>query len=165
MRQKILEMASEQLDDVAIEHLELVDGHVQIIDLPESAISLTKLAADANPMRGAVKPGTEPGLESSDYFGPEYGATASGVHAMIIEMDPETMDLKILKYVIVHDCGDVINPLILDGQIHGGVIQGIGNAFYEKLAYSEEGQLAQWLVYGLSAAHVDGSAASWRLTM
>ena len=60
---------------------------------------------------------------------------------MIIEMDPETMELEILKYVIVHDCGNVINPLILDGQIHGGVAQGIGDAFYEKLAYDPEGQL------------------------
>ncbi|MDJ0754599.1 MAG: molybdopterin-dependent oxidoreductase, partial [Ardenticatenaceae bacterium] len=85
--------------------------------------------------------GTEPGLESSNYFGPKYGATASGVHAMIIELDPETFDLEIKKYVVVHDCGAVINPLILDGQIHGGVAQGIGNAFYEKLAYDENGQL------------------------
>ncbi len=123
------------------EHLELVDGHVQIKDAPESAIPLAQLAQKANPMRGAVKPGTEPGLESSNYFGPEYGATASGVHAMIIEIDPETMALDILRYVIVHDCGEVINPLILDGQIHGGVAQGIGNAFYEKLSYSPEGQL------------------------
>jgi CO/xanthine dehydrogenase Mo-binding subunit len=95
----------------------------------------------ANPMRGAVTPGTEPGLESSDYFGPKYGATASGVHAMVIEIDPETMAIEILKYVIVHDCGNVINPLILDGQIHGGVTQGIGNAYFEKLAYDAEGQL------------------------
>ena len=85
-------------------------------------------------MRGAVKPGSEPGLESSDYFGPEYGATASGVHAMIIEMDPETMDLEILKYVIVHDCGNVINPLILDGQIHGGVAPGHRQCLLRKIS-------------------------------
>ncbi len=60
---------------------------------------------------------------------------------MIIELDPETLALQILRYVIVHDCGNVINPLILDGQIHGGVAQGIGNAFYEKLSYSSDGQL------------------------
>ena len=141
VRQKILKLASRELDNIAIEHLELVNGHAQIKDTPASAIPLGKLAQQANPMRGAVKPGTEPGLESSNYFGPEYGATASGVHAMIIEIDPETMELQILRYVIVHDCGEVINPLILDGQIHGGVAQGIGNAFYEKLSYSPEGQL------------------------
>ncbi len=141
VRQKILKFASAHLDNVSTELLELVDGHVQIKDVPESAIPLQQLAQMANPMRGAVEPGTEPGLESSDYFGPKYGATANGAHAMIVEIDVETLALKILKYVIVHDCGEVINPLILDGQIHGGVAQGIGNAFYEKLSFSEDGQL------------------------
>ncbi|MCB8987894.1 MAG: xanthine dehydrogenase family protein molybdopterin-binding subunit [Ardenticatenaceae bacterium] len=141
VRRKILKLASSELDNVDVEHLELVDGRVQIKDTPQSALPLGDLAQKANPMRGAVQPGTEPGLESSNYFGPQYGATASGMHAMIIEIDPETMELHILRYVIVHDCGEVINPLILDGQIHGGVAQGIGNAFYEKLSYSPEGQL------------------------
>jgi CO/xanthine dehydrogenase Mo-binding subunit len=141
VRSKILQLASNQLDNVAEEHLELVGGRVQIKGTPESAISLGELAKQANPMRGAVEPGTEPGLESSNYFGPKYGATAYGAHAMIIELDPETMDVKILRYAVVHDCGNVINPLILDGQIHGGVAQGIGNAFYEKLSYSDDGQL------------------------
>ena len=59
----------------------------------------------------------------------------------IIEMDPKTFELKILKYVVVHDCGTVINPMILAGQIHGGVAQGIGNAFYEKLVFDDQGQL------------------------
>ncbi|MEM7532091.1 MAG: xanthine dehydrogenase family protein molybdopterin-binding subunit [Chloroflexota bacterium] len=140
VRGKILKLASDLLE-AAEEDLELGEGKVQVKGVPESAISLGQLAQQANPMRGAVQPGTEPGLESSNYFGPKYGATASGVHAMIIELDPETMDLAIQKYIIVHDCGTVINPLILDGQIHGGVAQGIGNAFYEKLAYDENAQL------------------------
>ena len=89
--------------------------------------------------RGA--PGTEPGLEATSYFGPQRGATANGAHAMIVEVDPETMMLEIKKYVVVHDCGTVINPLILEGQIHGGVAQGIGNAFYEQLVFDEQGQL------------------------
>jgi aerobic carbon-monoxide dehydrogenase large subunit len=69
------------------------------------------------------------------------GATSNGVHAAIIEVDPQTFDLRILKYVVVHDCGTVINPMILAGQIHGGVAQGIGNAFYEKLSFDDQGQL------------------------
>ncbi|NLF64971.1 MAG: xanthine dehydrogenase family protein molybdopterin-binding subunit [Chloroflexi bacterium] len=141
VREKILRLASHRLDDVPEDHLELVEGTVRIRGVPESAIPLGELAQQANPMRGAVQPGTEPGLEATNYFGPKYGATASGVHAMIIEMDPETMALRILRYVVVHDCGNVINPLILDGQIHGGVAQGIGNAFYEKLSFSDDGQL------------------------
>jgi len=92
-------------------------------------------------MRGAVRPGTEPGLESTQYFGPPGGATASGVHAVILAVDPQTFALEVLKYVVVHDCGNIINPLILAGQIHGGVAQGIGNAFYEQLVFDEDGQL------------------------
>jgi CO/xanthine dehydrogenase Mo-binding subunit len=140
VRKKILKMASEELE-VAEEDLELVDGKVQVKGVPESAIDLATLAARANPLRGAVKPGTEPGLEATAYFGPERGATASGVHAMILEVDPETAMVTIHKYVVVHDCGKVINPLILDGQIRGGVAQGIGNAFYEKVIYDKNGQL------------------------
>ena len=95
----------------------------------------------ANPLRGAVQPGTEPGLGATAYFGPAKGATAAGAHAMVVEIDPATMELRILKYVVVHDCGTVINPLIVAGQIQGGVAQGIGNAFYERLAFDEQGQL------------------------
>ena len=140
VRQKILKLASDQLE-AAEDDLEIVDGQVRVKGVPQRAIALGQLAQDANPLRGAVKPGTEPGLEASNYFGPERGATASGAHAMIVEVDPETLDVKVLKYVVVHDCGNVINPLILDGQVQGGVAQGLGNAFYEQLVFDENGQL------------------------
>jgi carbon-monoxide dehydrogenase large subunit len=140
VREKILKLAADQLE-AAEADLELVDGKVQVRGVPAKSIDLGQLARTANPMRGAVTPGTEPGLEATCYFGPEYGTTASGVHAMIVELDRETFDVKILKYVVVHDCGTVINPLVLEGQIVGGVAQGIGNAFYEKLVYDSEGQL------------------------
>ena len=140
VRTKIFKLASEHFN-APEEELEIEDGMVRVQDVPRMSISLGELADKANPMRGAVKPGTEPGLEATNYFGPERGTTASGIHAMIIEVDPETMQIDIQKYVVIHDCGKVINPLILDGQIHGGVAQGIGNAFYERLAYDENGQL------------------------
>jgi len=140
VRKKILKLASEHFN-APEDELELGDGMVKVQDLPRMSISLGELAGKANPMRGAVKPGTEPGLEATSYFGPERGATASGIHAMIVEVNPETLQIQIQKYLVVHDCGKVINPLILDGQIHGGVAQGIGNAFYERLAYDENGQL------------------------
>ncbi len=117
------------------------DGKVQVRGVPAKSLDLGQLARQANPMRGAVVPGTEPGLEATCYFGPAYGTTASGVHAMVVELDRETFDVKILKYVVVHDCGTVINPLVLEGQIVGGVAQGIGNAFYEKIVYDRDGQL------------------------
>jgi carbon-monoxide dehydrogenase large subunit len=140
VRQKIMRLAAEHFE-CAEEDLEIADGAVCVVGVPGQAVKLGALALKANPMRGAVRPGTEPGLESTQYFGPPRGATASGVHAMIVEVDPQTFMLKVLKYVVVHDCGNIINPLILAGQIHGGVAQGIGNAFYEQLVFDENGQL------------------------
>jgi aerobic carbon-monoxide dehydrogenase large subunit len=140
VRKKALKLASD-LFECAEEDLVLEGGKVSIVGIPEKFVMLGDLARQANPMRGAVQPGTEPGLESTQYFGPPRSTTANGVHAMIVEMDPRTFELKILKYVVVHDCGTVINPMILAGQIHGGVTQGIGNAFYEKLVFDDQGQL------------------------
>jgi len=140
VRHKVLKLASKILETPEAE-LELEDGTVRVADIPEKSISLGELALLANPLRGAVEPGTEPGLESTKYFGPEFGATAFGVHGMILEVDPETMMIKIRKYVTVEDCGTMLNPLVVEGQIHGGVSMGIGNAYYEKLHYDENGQL------------------------
>ncbi len=153
VRAKILKAASRELE-VAENDLEIVDGEVRVKGVPGKSLRLGELALLANPMRGAVEPGTEPGLEATDYFGPERGATAAGVHAMIVEVDPETFDVDIQRYVVVHDCGEVINPLILDGQIQGGVAQGIGNAFYEELVFSEDGQImnASFMDYLLPTA-------------
>ncbi len=140
VRAKILKLAGEVLE-ASEEDLTIEDGRVFVKGSPASAVSLGELASKANPLRGAVKPGTEPGLEATAYFGPSRGATASGVHAMIVEVDPETLMVEIKKYVVVHDCGRVINPMILEGQILGGVAHGIGNAFYERLEYDAGGQL------------------------
>jgi len=140
VRQKIMRLAAEHFE-CAEEDLEIADGEVSVVGIPGQAVKLGALALKANPMRGAVRPGTEPGLESTQYFGPPSGATASGAHAMIVEVDPQTFTLEAHKYVVVHDCGTVINPLILAGQIHGGVTQGIGNAFYEQLVFDDGGQL------------------------
>ncbi|WP_376091855.1 molybdopterin cofactor-binding domain-containing protein [Roseomonas sp. CCTCC AB2023176] len=140
VREKILRAASRHFEcdegDLILE-----DGKVGIAGVPGKSVPLGVLAAASNPMRGAVRAGTEPGLEATSYFGPEMGATAAGVHAMVIEVDGETMQPTILRYVVVHDCGTVLNPLILAGQIQGGVAQGIGNAFFEKLEWTEDGQL------------------------
>ena len=158
VRKKALKLASEAFE-CAEEDLVLADGKVSIAGIPEKFIRLGELAQRANPMRGAVKPGTEPGLESTQYFGPPSGSTANGVHAMIVEIDPETFQLQILKYVVVHDCGTVINPLILEGQIHGGVAQGIGNAFYRKVVVRRAGAAPECLARRLSLADVAGCAA------
>lgn len=153
VREKVVRLAAE-LFEAAPDDIVLADGRAFVRGSPARAMSLGELAQKANPLRGAVKPGTEPGLEATCYFGPERGSTANGVHAMIVEVDPETTMVRILRYVVAHDCGRVINPLIVEGQIHGGVALGIGNAFYEKLAYDANGQLtsASFMDYLLPTA-------------
>ncbi len=141
VRRKILALAAEELE-VSEEDLVLEGGRVMARGAPTHFLSLGDLAVKANPLRGAVKPGTRPGLEATEYFGPAGGSTASGVHALILEVDPETALVEILRYVVVHDCGRVIHPRIVEGQIHGGVAMGVGNAFYEELAFDQEGQLS-----------------------
>jgi carbon-monoxide dehydrogenase large subunit len=140
VRDKAVRLAAERLA-VTEEEIELAEGKARVRTDRARSIALGELAKLANPMRGAVKPGTEPGLEATRYFGPFRGATASGCHAMILEIDPETLQIDIKKYVVVHDCGRVINPMLVDGQVHGGVAQGIGNAYFEQLVYGENGQL------------------------
>jgi CO/xanthine dehydrogenase Mo-binding subunit len=153
VRTKVIEYAAAALE-AAPDDIELVEGTARVRARPESCISLGDLAVRANPLRGAVTPGTEPGLEATAYFGPERGTTASGVHAMLVEVDPETAMLKILRFLVVHDCGRVINPMIVEGQIVGGVAHGIGNSFYEQLHFDKAGQLlnASFMDYLLPTA-------------
>ena len=138
VREKILRHAAEALE-VDPDDLELVDGAARVKGAPDLSVDLGTLALAANPLRGAVEPGTEPGLEATSYFGPPYGTTANGTHALVVAVDPETAMVEILRYLVVHDCGTVINPTIVEGQIHGGVAAGIGNAFYEELVFDEFG--------------------------
>jgi carbon monoxide dehydrogenase subunit G len=139
VRDKIFTLASRLLE-APRDRLELADGRVRVRG-ENREIDLGTLAARANPLRGAVVPGTEPGLEATAYYGPDRGNTASGVHAMIVEVDPETAMVEIKKYAVVHDCGRLINPMLVEGQIQGGVAHGIGNAFYEQLMWDDNGQL------------------------
>jgi len=121
--------------------LELAEGFVRVAASPDKKIGIGDLASKANPMRGTFPPGAEPGLEAVAYYGPPYGATGSGAMAMIVDVDPETIKVKIDRLVMVHDVGTPINPMVVEGQVHGGIQMGIGNAFFEKIHYDETGQL------------------------
>jgi len=161
VREKALRIASEALE-VDVEDLELVDGHVRVVGSPATSIPIGVLATMSNPLRYAfdesariatqfASPGTtdrppvaageSPGLEGTDFYSPLRSTFANGMHAVEVEVDPETSDVRILRYSVVHDCGTLINPLIVEGQIMGGVAQGVGGALYEEMAYDEHGQL------------------------
>jgi len=123
------------------EEIELADGRVFVRGVPGRALPLGEVAQAANPLRFAMPEAWEgPGLEAVRYFAPPQGAFSNGVHACVVEVDVETAMLTISRYVVVHDCGRVINPLIVEGQIHGGVAQGLGGAFWENLAYDDQAQ-------------------------
>jgi carbon-monoxide dehydrogenase large subunit len=153
VKEKALTLAA-QLLDLPTDRLRISRGRVSVRDDESRGFTLAALASLANPLRGAVRPGTKPGLEATEYFGPDRGSTANGVHAMLVEVDPETAAVIIKRYVVVHDCGTIINPMLVDGQVHGGVAHGIGNAFYEQLIYDEQGQLlnASFMDYLLPTA-------------
>jgi CO/xanthine dehydrogenase Mo-binding subunit len=153
VRKKAFALASDLLG-MPVTALTLAEGRIAVAADPSRGFTLAELASRANPLRGAVKPGTKPGLEATEYFGPDRGSTASGVHAMLVEVDPEVATVVIKRYVVVHDCGTIINPMLVDGQIHGGVAHGIGNAFFEQLVYDTQGQLlnASFMDYLLPTA-------------
>ena len=92
-------------------------------------------------MARTLPPGVEPGLEATHFFEPSNFTYPFGAHICSVEVDPETGETKIEKYVAVDDCGNVINPLLVDGQIHGGIVQGLAQALYEEVVYNDDGQL------------------------
>ena len=103
----------------------------------------------------SIPPGFEPGLEATHFFEPSNFTFPFGCHIVSVEVDAETGEVKIDKYVAVDDCGNVINPMLVDGQIHGGLAQGIGQAMWEELIYNEDGQLVtgSFMDYALPKAH------------
>ncbi|MFQ5913741.1 MAG: aerobic carbon-monoxide dehydrogenase large subunit [Nitrospinota bacterium] len=140
VREKVLKLASEALE-APPESLILESGNVFVEGTPSRSLTLAEMTRLANPLRGAQKPDFEPGLEATRFYKPPHASFANGVHGVIVEVDAETGMLEIKKYVVVHDCGRMINPTVVHGQVQGGVAQGIGGAFYEKLVYDEYGTL------------------------
>ena len=137
VRSKAAELAAKKLEANPAD-LEFADGKVFVRGAPERAITLGELAVLAHPIRGLIE--REPGLEATKFFSPRQSVFSSGAHGAEVEIDPETGEIRILRYVIVHDCGTVINPMIVEGQIVGGLSNGIGSALYEEILHDENGQ-------------------------
>jgi len=162
VRRQAAELAARVLE-ADPEDIELADGKVGVVGSPAQGLAIGELAAMANPLRYAfgeesaetalltrrayasqevpLPDGTTPGLNAVEYFSPASGVFGFGMHAAVVEVDEATCDVRILEYVVGHDCGRIINPTIVEGQLYGGVAQGIGGALYERMAYDEDGQL------------------------
>jgi CO/xanthine dehydrogenase Mo-binding subunit len=151
VRDRALAAAAELLE-VSESDLELRDGSVSVAGTPAKSLSLGDIAKALRnpppkppsgwPVSGA-RPleGWEPGLEASGAFSPLTVTWANGVHAAIVEVDRDTGAVAVQRYVVVHDCGRVINPVVVEAQIVGGVVQGLGGALHERLVYDDFGQL------------------------
>jgi CO/xanthine dehydrogenase Mo-binding subunit len=161
VRDKALRIAADVLEADPAD-LEIADGVVQVKGTPGASVPLRTVAVLSNPLRYAfdeaakqatqfagapddskppIAPGEAPGLEHVDYYSPVRSTFASGAHAAVVEIDPATWEIEVVRYAVVHDCGNVVNPMIVEGQVHGGVAQGVGGALYERMAYDTDGQL------------------------
>jgi carbon-monoxide dehydrogenase large subunit len=140
IRDKALTIAAHQFE-VAPADLELADGVIRVRGVPDRSISLAQIAAAAYAGGKRLPRGLEPGLEATRFYDPYFGTASSATHLALVEVDPATCAISVLRYLVVEDCGRLINPLIVEGQAIGGVVQGIGAALLEELVYAEDGQL------------------------
>ena len=157
-RARIIAAAANMLE-TGEDSIELRDGRAWIVDGNRS-VSLAEIATASNPLRYAfneasqtatqfapasthdgppLAEGQAPGIEETDYFSPSHATWAYGVHAAIVEFDPDICSMEIKRYLCIHDCGNMINPMIVEGQVMGGIGQGIGGAFYERCAFDGNG--------------------------
>jgi carbon-monoxide dehydrogenase large subunit len=120
----------------------LADDRASVRGAPDHAIAIADLARIAyTPPSGGVPAGLAPGLEATVYFDPPGTAFSGAVHVAAVEVDRETGRVNVMRYVVVEDCGPVINPMLVEGQIHGAVAQGLGEALLEEIVYDDDGQL------------------------
>ena len=139
VRDKARTIAAHELE-VAEDDLEWTEGAFRVAGAPDKARTIPELAASAWHAHGLPKD-VEPMLEGTAVWDPPNFTWPAGTHVCIVEVDTETGKTDIVKYVAVDDCGVVINPMIVDGQVHGGVAQGIAEALYEEAVYDESGNL------------------------
>jgi len=140
VRQKALRAASAMLE-AAEADLEIVGGRVRVKGAPDMSVGLGEIARALAGMPGYAMPaGMTPGLAAEAHFEPSNLTYCNGCHAAEVAVDPETGRVRILRYVVVHDSGRLINPTIVEGQIQGGVVHGIGSALFEWMKYDADGQ-------------------------
>ena len=140
VREKITAIAAHMLE-AAGPDLTIEAGTIAVRGAPGRAVTIAEVADLAHrPSGGTLPPGVDPGLEATQYYDPPPATFSNGTHVAVVEVDPETGQVAIVRHVVVEDCGRIVNPMIVDGQTHGAVAQGIGNALFEDFAYDDGGQ-------------------------
>ena len=153
VRDKLLKRAAAQLE-AHIDDLELRNGHIAVRGAPDKGVSVAQVASRAYWSLADEQPDGEPGLEALYYYSNPLAkhpdekkrvrvqlGFASAAHVALVDIDPETFEIKVLRYVVIHDCGRQINPGIVEGQVHGAAAHGIAAALLEEFVYDENGQL------------------------
>jgi carbon-monoxide dehydrogenase large subunit len=141
VRDKVLRLAAHRLE-VAVDDLVLADGVVAVRGVPARTLPVREVVELAyRAPASALPPGTEPGLEATRFYDPPPATFSNGAHLAVVDVDPETGQVALLRHVVVEDCGRMLNPLLVEGQVHGAVAQGVGNALHEAIVYDGAGQL------------------------
>src|SRR5699024_7224659 len=126
--------------EAAEEDIYFIDGSFQVKGVPDTAVSFADVTLQAY-VAWDLPEGIEPALEEQAFFDPDNFVYPFGAHACIVEIDEETGEIDIKRYIAVDDPGPVINPMVAEGQVHGGIVQGVGQALWEGATYNEQGQL------------------------
>jgi carbon-monoxide dehydrogenase large subunit len=137
VREKVIRLAADALE-AAPDDVEIEQGRISVRGVPDRSTTLGALAARA--YNGQVPEGDEPGLEANRFFKPEGETFPFGMHLAVVEIDRETGKVRLVRYLAVDDCGRVLNPMMVDGQRHGGIAQGVGQALFEEVLFDELGQ-------------------------
>jgi carbon-monoxide dehydrogenase large subunit len=139
LKEKMKLIASHMLEaspsDVMLEN-----GSFSVAGSPQKSVAFADVAAAAN-LSNTLAPGIEPGLETTVFFEPDACVFPFGTHVCVVEIDKETGEAEIKRFVAVDDCGRQLNPMLVQGQVHGGIAQGVGQALIEGVEYAEDGQL------------------------
>ncbi|HEX6022965.1 MAG TPA: xanthine dehydrogenase family protein molybdopterin-binding subunit [Solirubrobacter sp.] len=136
---KVRRIVAHQLE-AAPEDIEVANGKFSVKGSPDKGMALGDVALAAYVTRD-VPDDMEPGLEEQAFYDPENFVFPFGAHACVVDVDPETGNVDVVRYVAVDDCGPAINPNLIDGQVHGGIVHAIGQALFERMHYNEDGQL------------------------
>lgn len=153
LKEKMKQIAAHILEASA-DDISLEDGKFSVSGSPQKSVTFNEVALAAN-LSNTLPPNIEPGLETTVFWEPEACVFPFGTHICAVEIDQDTGEAKIIRYVAVDDCGRQLNPLIVEGQVHGGIAQGVGQALFEGVEYGEDGQLltASLMDYALPYAH------------
>ncbi len=150
--EKACRIAAHMLE-ASIDDIEMEDGKYRVKGSPDQSVTLAEIGAAA--YSGNVPEGMDAGLESTDYFTPADETFPFGTHIAVVEVDPDTGHVQLLDYFSVDDCGERISPQLVEGQVHGGLAQGIAQALYEEVHYDENGQIlsGSLMDYAIPKAH------------